>query len=76
MTMTDKKNSSHSYLKYSGMAMQLFGLNLFAILIGQWADKKFEFETDYVTMALIVIFNVGFFYKLYLDLSNDDKRDE
>ena len=57
------------------MAMQLFGLNLIAILIGKWADKQLELEKGYVSMALILIFNIGFFYALYLDLTRNDDDD-
>ena len=73
--MKPKKNNSQKYLKYSGMAMQLFGLNLMAILIGKWADNQLELEKGYVSMALILIFNVGFFYALYLDLTRSDDDD-
>lgn len=73
--MKPKKPNSHKYLKYSGMAMQLFGLNLIAILIGKWADKQLELEKGYVSMALILIFNIGFFYALYLDLTRNDDDD-
>jgi hypothetical protein len=73
--MKPKKPNSQKYLKYSGMAMQLFGLNLMAILIGKWADKQLELEKGYVSMALILIFNIGFFYALYLDLTRNDDDD-
>lgn len=73
--MKPKKPTSQKYLKYSGMAMQLFGLNLMAILIGKWADKQLELEKGYVSMALILIFNIGFFYALYLDLTRNDDDD-
>jgi hypothetical protein len=70
--MSDKGNNPNKYLKYSGMAMQLFGLNLIAILLGRWADQKLGLEKGYISMLLILIFNVGFLYILYLDLTRKD----
>lgn len=74
--MSKKGSNSHKYLKYSGLAVQLFGLNLIAVLIGKWADVKLELDKGYISMLLILIFNIGFFYGLYLDLSKTDKEDE
>lgn len=74
--MPDKRPKSDRYLKYSGLAMQLFGLNLMAILIGRWADQKLELEKGYISMILILLFNIGFFYGLYLDLTRKEEDDD
>jgi uncharacterized membrane protein AbrB (regulator of aidB expression) len=74
--MPKKKSSSEKYLKYSGLAMQLFGLNLIAVLVGRWADAKLGLEKGYISMLLILLFNVGFFYGLYLDLNKSSEEDE
>ena len=74
--MSAKRSNNKSYLKYSGLAMQLFGLNLMAILIGKWADKQLELEKGYISMALILFFNIGFFYGLYIDLTRKEEDDE
>ena len=74
--MPDKRSKSDKYLKYSGLAMQLFGLNLMAILIGRWADQKLELEKGYISMILILLFNIGFFYGLYIDLTRKEEDDD
>jgi len=74
--MANKRPGSQKYLKYSGLAMQLFGLNLMAILIGKWADKQLELEKGYISMLLILLFNIGFFYGLYIDLTRKEDDEE
>lgn len=74
--MPKKKSSSDKYLKYSGLAMQLFGLNLIAVLAGKWADAKLDLDKGYISMLLILVFNIGFFYGLYIDLNKTDEEAE
>jgi len=63
------KGKSQNYLKYSSWGYTLFGLMLIAILIGQWADKRYEFENPIVTLSLLTIVIVSQFYKLIRDLA-------
>ncbi|HPK09907.1 MAG TPA: AtpZ/AtpI family protein [Saprospiraceae bacterium] len=72
--MKDNKESKSSgmnaYLKYSGIAFQLAGLMIAALFIGQWLDKKMEFDKPYLTATLIILFFFGYLYRLYIDLTN------
>jgi hypothetical protein len=63
------KGKSQNYLKYSSWGYTLFGLMLIAILVGQWVDKRYEFENPVVTLSLLTIVIVTKFYKLIRDLA-------
>jgi F0F1-type ATP synthase assembly protein I len=61
------------YLKYSGMALQLFVLLGVGAWLGQWLDKKLATPQPYFTIILILLFMGGFFYRLVKDLSRKDE---
>jgi hypothetical protein len=65
------KSAKHNYLKYSGIAFQMFFMLLIGLLLGQWLDKKFEFGQPYMTALCTILFLVGFFIKLIRDLAAD-----
>ena len=64
----NKNNDSHSYMKYAGMASQLAILILIGIFIGKKLDHLIPLDRPIATILLIVVFFIGFMYKLYLDL--------
>ena len=66
-------SKSNPYLRYSGMALQLFVLLAVAAWIGQKIDKAAGTSKPYFTIILILVFTGGFFYRLVKDLSRKDE---
>ena len=64
--------SSNQYLKYSGMAVQLFVLIGVGAWLGQIIDRKLSTPEPYFTIILILLFTGGFFYRLVKELSRKD----
>ncbi|HZV68447.1 MAG TPA: AtpZ/AtpI family protein [Saprospiraceae bacterium] len=73
MKTDPKSSSSNKYLKYSGMALQLFALMGIGAWLGQKIDKKLATSTPYFTVILILLFTGGFFYILVKELSRKDE---
>jgi len=71
--LTAKPSQSNQYLKYSGMALQLFALLAIAAWLGQKLDKWIHTPQPYFTIALILLFTTGFFYKLVKELNRKDE---
>ena len=65
------KKNANSYMKYSGMAMQLLVLMLIAVNLGGWLDKKYELQDGWFTILFVILFFFGWFYSLYKDLIKD-----
>ena len=63
----------NQYLKYSGMAMQLFAMVAVAAWLGTYLDKRFETPKPYITILLILLFTGVFFYRLINDLNKSDE---
>jgi len=63
----------NQYLKYSGMALQLFVLMAAGAFLGQWLDKRLSTPQPYFTILLILLFTGGFFYRLVKDLNQKDE---
>ena len=63
----------NQYLKYSGMALQLFVLVGVAAWIGQYLDKRLQTSRPYLTIILILLFTGVFFYRLVKDLNRKDE---
>jgi membrane protein DedA with SNARE-associated domain len=71
--LTAKPSQSNQYLKYSGMALQLFVLLAIGAWGGQKLDEMLKTSQPYFTIALILLFTTGFFYKLVKDLNRKDE---
>jgi F0F1-type ATP synthase assembly protein I len=65
----DKQKKINVYLKYSGMALQFFVLIAIGAWIGQKLDAYFETSKPLITVFCILFFAVGYFYKMYRDLT-------
>ena len=63
----------NQYLKYSGMAVQLFVLAGVGAWLGQLLDKHFTTPKPYFTILLILLFTGVFFYRLVKDLNRKDE---
>jgi hypothetical protein len=55
------------------MALQLFALLAIAAWLGQKLDKATGISQPYFTIAFILLFTTGFFYKLVKDLGRKDE---
>jgi len=55
------------------MALQLFVLLAIAAWGGQKLDEVLKTPQPYFTIALILLFTTGFFYKLVKDLNRKDE---
>lgn len=69
--MSKERPKSSAYVKYSGLAFQMFFLLLAGWFIGSYGDGYFNFEKPYIALALAFVFLIVFFYKLYNDLEKD-----
>lgn len=65
------KQSTRSYLKYSGLAFQLLGIVAISFFLGQYLDNLVGFKQPFITIFLIIATFSGFMYKLYRELFND-----
>ena len=73
MSPQPKQKPINTWLKYSGLAFQMFFLLLFAWFIGGWIDHKMALTKPVFALSLMVLFLVGFFIKLIKDTSNEHK---
>lgn len=66
--MSQKSTPTASYMKYSGLAFQMFFLLLAGWFMGSWIDDYFGFEKPYIGALLAFLFLIGFFYKIYREV--------
>ena len=66
--MKQKHKAANAYMKYTGLAFQLFFLLLLGWFIGSKIDGYFTFEKPFFEVGLTFVFLIGFFVKLYYDL--------
>lgn len=64
-----KKKQYTSALKYSGMAFQFAVMIGLAAWGGQKLDAYFGTPKPFITIFLILFFTVGYFTKMYYDLT-------
>ena len=69
--MTKQQKRVSGYLKYSGLAFQMLFILLIGWVIGSLIDRSMEWDDPYGAIALTLLFLIGFFYKLYVDLIKD-----
>lgn len=70
--MTKKERPGGAYLKYSGLAFQMFFYLLLGWFGGSWLDRKLGFEDPWMALGLTFLFLIGFFVKLYYDLERNE----
>ena len=68
-----KNKKAKAYLKYSGMAFQIFAYLIIGVLIGKQLDKYFNVSKPYFTALCSIIFLVAYFVKLVYDLKEPPK---
>lgn len=59
---------NNAYLKYAGMAFQMFVLFMLAIFLGKKLDQVLSLEQPYMTIVLILLALIAYIYKLYMDV--------
>jgi hypothetical protein len=68
------KKNARDYVRYSGMAMELFGLLLILMLAGRYLDNRMGNPKQYVTAFLVTVGLIAYLYKLYLELTKARKQ--
>jgi hypothetical protein len=68
------KRRANQYLKYSGITFQLFFFLLVAAYGGKYLDEYMGNGKPYMTLILVLLAVIGFFYKVYKDLAADDGK--
>jgi len=71
--LTFKPSSSNAYLKYSGLAIQLFVLLAVGAWLGQRLDKWLHTAVPWFTILLVLLFMAVFFYRLIKELNSKDE---
>ena len=61
-------SDSAKYLKYTGLAFQLFFTLAIFVWLGQYLDKKLELSNPWFTIVLILVGFFGWVAKLLKDL--------
>ena len=61
MKQADKDKPGMSYVKYSGLAFQMFFVLLAGWLIGNYFDRLFELEKPYIGVGLAFLLLIGIF---------------
>ena len=76
MTQNPKRKSNKApsqgqakYMKYMGLALQLFVSFAVVLFIGKKIDARLGNEKLYITMILLLITFIGIMYKIMKDLS-------
>ena len=64
-----QKDKARTYLRYSGMALQFFVLIAIGAWLGQYLDERLGTSKPFITIFLILLFSIAYFFKLYKDLS-------
>jgi F0F1-type ATP synthase assembly protein I len=60
---------SNSFLKYSGLALQMIGTLLLFTWLGRKGDSYYNFKTPWLTIIAMLLGLVGIMYKLIKDFS-------
>lgn len=63
-----------SYLKYTGLALQMGGTIAIFAYLGYYLDKKVMNQTPYFTVFLSLFAVIGSIVKLIIDLNNENKK--
>jgi len=66
--MRPNKTRVNAYLKYSGLAFQLFGTMAAGAFLGRWMDQKLNTEKPYFTILFVAIFFIAAMVWVYVDL--------
>lgn len=62
----------NSFLKYSGLALQMIGTLLLFTWLGRKGDEYFKLKTPLLTIVAMLLGLVGIMYKLIKDFSKKE----
>ncbi|MEP7195136.1 MAG: AtpZ/AtpI family protein [Saprospiraceae bacterium] len=65
--MDNKRPGVNSYLKYTGLAFQIFGTLAVGAFFGNWLDNKFNTPKPYFTIFIILFLFIGIIYWIIQD---------
>jgi len=71
--LTIRPSSSNSFLKYSGLAIQMFVLLAVGAWLGQRIDKWLHTSQPWFTILFVLLFMGAFFYRLVIELNRKDE---
>jgi hypothetical protein len=70
----NQQKQSNLFAKYGSMVAQIAIPLLIAVYLGGWLDEKAGLKTPYITLSLIFLSLIGSFYKVYIQVSQDEKQ--
>ncbi len=71
--MLPNSSKTNAYLKYSGLAFQLFGTLAVGALLGKWLDHKFNLNKPWCTVIIEGLLFVALMFWIYFDLNKSKK---
>jgi len=71
--LTIRPYTSNSFLKYSGLAIQMFVLLAVGAWLGQRVDKWLHTSQPWFTILFVLLFMGAFFYRLVIELNRKDE---
>jgi len=71
--LTIRPSTSNSFLKYSGLAIQMFVLLAVGAWLGQRIDKWLHTSQPWFTILFVLLFMGAFFYRLVIELNRKDE---
>jgi len=71
--LTIRPSTSNSFLKYSGLAIQMFVLLAVGAWLGQRVDKWLHTSQPWFTILFVLLFMGAFFYRLVIELNRKDE---
>ncbi len=71
--MTRKTSEVNAYMRYAGLAFQIFGILAIGAFVGQWLDKKLGLTHAWITIVLILFLFIGIIYKIVLETQTKKK---
>ncbi len=69
-----KQGNGSFHMRYISMAYEIFGLLLFAGILGHYLDKYFATPKPYWTAGLLLFFLITWFIKLYYTLEYKEEE--
>ncbi|MBK9272580.1 MAG: AtpZ/AtpI family protein [Saprospiraceae bacterium] len=71
--MVKKSSSAHAYMRYSGMAIQIFVFLAIAAYAGQFMDKKYACIKPYWTISFVTLSFLMIMVWLYYNLRKGEE---
>lgn len=71
--MIRKTSEVNAYMRYAGLAFQIFGILAIGAMAGQWLDKKLSLSQPWMTIFLVVFLFIGIIYKIVIETQTKKK---